>query len=164
MKVDSFDVIFMDIQMPVMDGFELIRKLKGMSVNIPIISSSASVFESDQKYSIDVGADQFLAKPIQADELLSLLQQYLPIEWIYAEPKSIDSTDKPLDKCLELIIPPPPEILQHLVELARRGNLRKLIKQADLLESEYSSFAQQIRQLAKTYQEQELFQFIHQFC
>jgi hypothetical protein len=95
----------------------------------------------------------------------------LPIEWIYAEPiilKASILNDSSKDANLELlkleIIPPTPEILNHLIELARRGNLRELIKKADLLESEFSGFAQQMRQLAKTYQEQELFQFINQFC
>jgi signal transduction histidine kinase/CheY-like chemotaxis protein len=164
-------LIITDLLMPVMDGFELIKSLKAINANIPIIASSASVFASDQKYSIDVGADRFLAKPVQADELMNLLQQHLLVEWIYAEPitsKASISKASSKDANLELlkleIVPPPPEILNHLIELARRGNLRELIKQADLLESEFLDFAQQLRQLAKTYQEQELFQFIHQFC
>jgi DNA-binding response OmpR family regulator len=132
------------------------------------------VFESDQKYRIDVGADQFLAKPIQADELMKLLQQHLRVEWIYADPipstitaKASTLNDSSKDANLKLlkleIIPTPPEILQNLIEFARRRNLRELIKQADLLESEFSGFAQQMRLLAKTYQEQELFQIINQF-
>ncbi len=185
-------LIITDLLMPVMDGFEFIKQLKllfkqqaNQSDNqqtklksIPIIASSASVFEADQKNSIQVGANNFLAKPVQFDELMSLLQLHLKVEWIYAESSNINlNSFKPMQKDPNLqlnrqltrqltkedIISPPSEILQHLIELARRGNLRELIKQADLLEPEFSDFAQQIRQMAKSYQEQELFKFISQF-
>jgi len=154
--------------MPVMDGFELIKQLRRIPLNIPIGASSASVFKSDQQLSIDVGADHFLAKPVQADELMSILQYHLKLEWIYAE-ESLTSSSNSLKVAnsgviKEEIISPSTEVLKPLLELARRGNLRELVKQADLLESEFSDFAHQIRHLAKNYQEQELFKFINQFC
>lgn len=175
-------LIITDLLMPVMDGFEFIKQLKLLfeqksdlhtkSNHIPIIASSASVFEADQKHSIQVGADSFLAKPVQVDDLMQLLQLHLKVEWIYAKASDINrhsfsATSKDpnlnLAKLKENIVSPPFEVLQHLTELARRGNLRELTKQADLLEVEFSDFAQQIRQMAKSYQEQELFKFINQF-
>ena len=158
-------LIITDLLMPVMDGFEFIKQIKEMNLNIPIIASSASVFDSDQQHSLDVGADDFLAKPVQANELMNLLQQYLRIEWIYGE-TVIDSKVSAfsISSGAEQITIPPSWVLKHLLELSRRGNLRELIKQADLLEPEFSNFSQQIMLLAKSYQEQELFKFINQFC
>jgi signal transduction histidine kinase/DNA-binding response OmpR family regulator len=161
-------LVITDLLMPVMDGFELIKRLRRIPLDIPIVASSASVFKSDQKLSIDVGANNFLAKPVQADELISILQYHLKLEWIYAEESlgslnnSLIATNSSVVK--EEIIPPSTEVLKPLLELARRGNMRELVKQADLLESEFSDFAHQIRHLAKNYQEQELFKFINQFC
>jgi CheY-like chemotaxis protein/nitrogen-specific signal transduction histidine kinase len=151
-------LIITDLLMPIMDGFELIRQLKKLKLDIPIIASSASVFESDQQLSINVGADNFLAKPIQADDLLNLIQQHLKVEWITAATTEVKPSQS------EEIIPPSAWVLNHLLELARRGNLRELAKQADLLEPEFANFAEQVIQLAKSYQEQELFNFINQFC
>lgn len=151
-------LIITDLLMPIMDGFELIRQLKKLKLDIPIIASSASVFESDQQLSINVGADNFLAKPIQADDLLNLIQQHLKVEWITAATTEVKSSQS------EEIIPPSAVVLNHLLELVRRGNLRELAKQADLLEPEFADFAEQVVQLAKSYQEQELFNFINQFC
>jgi len=151
-------LIITDLLMPIMDGFELIRQLKKLKLDIPIIASSASVFESDQQLSINVGADNFLAKPIQADDLLNLIQQHLKVEWITAATTEVKSSQS------EEIIPPSAVVLNHLLELVRRGNLRELAKQADLLEPEFADFAEQVIQLAKSYQEQELFNFINQFC
>ncbi len=151
-------LIITDLLMPIMDGFELIRQLKKLKLDIPIIASSASVFESDQQLSINVGADNFLAKPIQADDLLNLIQQHLKVEWITAATTEVKPSQS------EEIIPPSAVVLNHLLELVRRGNLRELAKQADLLEPEFANFAEQVIQLAKSYQEQELFNFINQFC
>ncbi|OUL20243.1 hybrid sensor histidine kinase/response regulator [Nostoc sp. RF31YmG] len=79
------DLIITDLTMPVMDGFELTRRLRQMPEfgELVIIVSSASVFESDEHKSIGVGADDFLPKPVHADDLLEKLQKYLQIEWIY---------------------------------------------------------------------------------
>jgi len=162
------NLVITDLLMPVMDGFELIKQLRRIPLDIPIIASSASVFKSDQKLSIATGADNFLAKPVQVDELLSILQYHLKLEWIYAEESLTDKSNPlqvgDLDITNEEIIPPSAEVLKPLLELARRGNLRELAKQADLLEAEFPDFADQIRHLAKNYQEQELFKFIYQFC
>ncbi len=157
------NLIITDLLMPIMDGFELIRRLRQMSIAIPIIASSASVFESDQKHSLEIGANGFLPKPVEADVLLDLLQRLLRIEWIYNEKSSFsNSASNPLKT--KQILPPSSEVLHHLIQLARRGNLREIIKQADILEPEFADFAFQIRHLSKKYQEQELYQFIHQFC
>ncbi|AFY74018.1 signal transduction histidine kinase [Synechococcus sp. PCC 7502] len=150
-------LVITDLLMPIMDGFELIRQLKRRRLNIPIIASSASVFESDQQQSINVGADYFLTKPVQAEELLYLLQIYLHVEWIYADTPAATILSS------KVIVPPAADVLNHLRELLRRGNLRELIKQADILEPEFADFAQQLRQLAKTYQEQALVKFMQQF-
>eukprot|EP01117_Protostelium_nocturnum_P004819 TRINITY_DN1747_c0_g1_i2.p1 TRINITY_DN1747_c0_g1~~TRINITY_DN1747_c0_g1_i2.p1 ORF type:complete len:2138 (-),score=633.73 TRINITY_DN1747_c0_g1_i2:2166-7829(-) len=78
---NHYDLILMDVQMPIMDGLqatELIRKrertLKG---RIPIIGLSASVSEHDQKVCIDVGMDEFIPKPIRREVLTSRLEHYL---------------------------------------------------------------------------------------
>ncbi|WP_392534260.1 response regulator [Nostoc sp. C117] len=79
------DLIITDLTMPVMDGFELTRRLRQQEEfqNLTIIVSSASVFESDQHKSLGVGADDFLPKPVHADDLLQKLEKYLQIEWVY---------------------------------------------------------------------------------
>jgi flagellar biosynthesis component FlhA len=87
-----------------------------------------------------------------------LIQQHLKVEWITAATTEVKSSQS------EEIIPPSAVVLNHLLELVRRGNLRELAKQADLLEPEFANFAEQVIQLAKSYQEQELFNFINQFC
>ena len=71
------DICFMDIQMPVMDGYMATKKIRSLEdsdlANIPIIALSANAFEEDRKASTDAGMNGHLAKPVNVSELLKML-------------------------------------------------------------------------------------------
>jgi len=78
-----FDVILMDIQMPVLDGLQttrLIRSgaLKNQVSETPIIAMTANAFDSDRKACFDAGMNDFIAKPFNKSALYESLSQYLP--------------------------------------------------------------------------------------
>ena len=72
-----YDVILMDIQMPVMDGYTATRKIRSLEnkaiAKIPIIAVSANAFDEDRQTSLEAGMNGHLAKPIVVDELLKVL-------------------------------------------------------------------------------------------
>ncbi|MCX7206476.1 MAG: ATP-binding protein [Proteobacteria bacterium] len=75
-------LIFMDCQMPDIDGFEATRQIRQMEIakhrpRIPIIALSAGVFEQDRQQCIDAGMDDFLAKPINIEALQVTLKKWL---------------------------------------------------------------------------------------
>jgi signal transduction histidine kinase/ActR/RegA family two-component response regulator len=78
------DLIITDLAMPLMDGLEMTRCLRQWDEfgDTPIIASSAFVFNYDRQQSQDAGCNDFLPKPVQASELLEILQRYLSLEWI----------------------------------------------------------------------------------
>lgn len=79
MTLDYFDCILMDIQMPIMNGYEateLIRKMYPQA-NIPIIALSANAFAEDKVASLAAGMNDHIAKPINIKELLSCLTKYI---------------------------------------------------------------------------------------
>ncbi|MEG4113795.1 MULTISPECIES: response regulator [unclassified Microcoleus] len=159
------DLVITDLVMPEMDGFQLMEYWKTSLElkDIKIIVSSASVFETDQNQSLQAGAVDFLAKPVQAEELLEKLELHLQIEWIYEAASLMPSGRKPnYDK----IVPPPPEALDKLFNLALRGNLKEIIKQTKTLEEtdpKYMSFASKLRQLAKEFQEKKILEMLTQY-
>ena len=77
----DFDLILMDIQMPVMDGLEATRIIRDSSKyqkrQTPIIAVSANAFEEDRKRASLVGMNDFIAKPVKADELEGIIYKYL---------------------------------------------------------------------------------------
>ncbi|MDP3587892.1 MAG: response regulator [Sulfuricurvum sp.] len=80
-KNGSYDLILMDLQMPIMDGFESTRKIREFNKDIPIVALSAAVMEQDKELTIDVGMNDHLPKPIDMDELQRILGNYLKTGW-----------------------------------------------------------------------------------
>lgn len=76
-----YDLILMDIQMPIMDGYAATRAIRTMNVpaakTIPIIAMTANAFEEDRKLALESGMNGHLAKPIDVDKMMSLLREIL---------------------------------------------------------------------------------------
>ena len=69
---EKFDVILMDMKMPVMSGLEATRKIREFNTEIPIVALTANAFDSDRVSAIDAGCNAFLAKPLKRSQLLEL--------------------------------------------------------------------------------------------
>ena len=67
-----FDVILMDLQMPIMDGYDTTRLIRGMEKtrHIPIIAMTAYAYEEDQGKCIEAGMDDYISKPVDFNELI----------------------------------------------------------------------------------------------
>ncbi len=77
-KPGKYDLILMDIQMPVMDGITATRKLKENFQQLPpIIGLSANAFEGDREKYMDMGMDEYLTKPLKKEEFTELIARLL---------------------------------------------------------------------------------------
>ena len=76
---NDIDVILMDIRLPVMDGCEATRRIKKANKEIPIIAQTAYALEGDKERILEAGCDEYLAKPIQFEELLETIDKYLSV-------------------------------------------------------------------------------------
>jgi signal transduction histidine kinase/CheY-like chemotaxis protein len=152
------DLILTDLMMPVMDGYALMQNLRQSHPAIPVIVSSASVFESDQYKSFEAGAIAFLPKPVPADSLLELLGIHLKLEWNYGATAPVVTTPDP---STEMIFPAS-EVLNQLYELAEDGDADSIISAVGALEPRFSSFAQKVTQLAENFQLKKLREFLGQ--
>jgi signal transduction histidine kinase/FixJ family two-component response regulator len=74
------DMVLMDLQMPVMDGFEATRRIKADErfKDIPIIVLTANVMNADREKALAAGCDDFVGKPFARGELLQVIERYLP--------------------------------------------------------------------------------------
>lgn len=71
---DSVDLVFMDLKMPVMDGFEATRLIKQKFPHIPVIAQTAYAYAEDKQKALSCGCDDIITKPIKKSELITLLK------------------------------------------------------------------------------------------
>ena len=78
---DRYDLVLMDIQMPVMDGYTATQRIRALNdparAAVPIVAMTANVFEEERKRAFDCGMNAFLSKPLVIDALIAALQDIL---------------------------------------------------------------------------------------
>ena len=77
----NFDCMLLDVQMPVMDGVEATKKIRSSSSgfkNIPVIALTAYAMSGDRDKFLQAGMDDYLAKPVDKDKLMAVLEKYMP--------------------------------------------------------------------------------------
>ena len=74
---DEYDAIILDVMMPKMDGFEVLRRLRADGCSVPIMMLTAKAQKDDRIMGFDAGADDYLPKPFEPDELLSRVRAIL---------------------------------------------------------------------------------------
>lgn len=113
---EDFDLIFLDIQMPVMDGFEALKQLRENNYKKPVFAMTANTMKKDQNKCFAAGFDGFISKPIDKNDLYSVIIDYLKAaeesttqptfitsDILLNEPQIIDLVDAFLDRIPEIM-------------------------------------------------------------
>ena len=79
MDKNKYDLIFMDMQMPVMDGLEATRRLRDKGVKTPVIALTANAFNTDKENCLEAGMDDFTTKPLNREAIQSIIHRYCAI-------------------------------------------------------------------------------------
>lgn len=74
---EPFDLILMDMMMPVMNGYDAAKKLRAAGCSLPIIALTANAMKDDDKKCFEAGCDQYISKPIDRKRLMELLDEFL---------------------------------------------------------------------------------------
>ena len=72
-KENDYDLILMDIRMPLMDGFEATREIRKLEKDVPIVALSANTFDTDKIAAYEAGCDAYLEKPMRKQEIIEMI-------------------------------------------------------------------------------------------
>ena len=163
-RLERPDLILTDLVMPVMDGWETMRQLRRLSdlKEVPIIAISASVSGGDQASSLTAGANAFLPKPVDLEQLLTQIGALLKLKWI--ERGAAEQPLSELQAIGELVVPPAKE-MEDLHHWARMGNMQEILRWAGYvakLDERYRPFASQLAHLARNYRSKAILNLVEQ--
>ncbi|NEP01036.1 MAG: response regulator [Symploca sp. SIO2E9] len=125
-------LIWMDMRMPVMDGYEATKRIKAQlsSQETVIIAITASAFEQEQELILSVGCDDFVHKPLKEEVIFEKLAQHLGVRYVYQELASTSKLDPQLNSAASL---DPSYLPQAMMTMPRKwiAQLRRAARGAD---------------------------------
>jgi signal transduction histidine kinase/FixJ family two-component response regulator len=161
------DLVITDLVMPVMDGLTFIEHFRQLTdfSNIRVLVSSASVSLAAQHKSSQAGGDDFIPKPVQAEDLFAAIGKHLNLTWKYEEP-SDSRQNLAISESTALVLPDP-NTLRHFYQLAGDGDIFGLIDEVKALadaEPSLVPFCHQLLDLADNFEIPPVQNFVKQHC
>ena len=118
----DFDIILMDVQMPVMDGFTAARTMRSKGVETPIIALTANAMAGFEQECLDNGYSDYATKPVDIDRLLRMVSKYIAGEQEADEPPPVHTEDREKPSSGE--VPKPAAVISRLAD---HPKLQKII-------------------------------------
>ncbi|GAB2181683.1 ATP-binding protein [Denitratisoma sp. agr-D3] len=148
------DLVFLDLAMPGIDGWETIRRIRAGGLGDPHIAIiSANAFDKGLDNDVALPASDFITKPVQVAALLDWIGRRLQLEWITApRPATTPVEPRRLDSHAPLPPLPPPAQRQQLAALVDRGYVRGVLEALADLDDEYREFAHLMERLVRGFQ------------
>lgn len=161
------DLIISDTNMPVIDGWEMLSKIRASEMlrDMIVVLASPTVNEFERLKGLSAGANYFLTRPVQTEELYNLLTKQLKINWTYAS-LSIESSEEAITVTTNEMIIPPASDLTMLLEYVRKGQIKGIKQELDKIsrmDAKYHIFVKQLSKYAKNLNIQKIRSFIQEY-
>jgi PAS domain S-box-containing protein len=155
-------LIWMDLQMPVMDGYEATKSIKSQPKGqaTVIIALTASAFEEERVVAISAGCDDFVRKPFREAELFEKMAQYLGVRYRYEALVAPPSAEVDRATPLDLLVMPM-EWRAQLHQAAMQVDAEKIVKLVEQIPVEHDSLAVAITNLVNQYRFDRLVDLTH---
>ncbi|MEE9423418.1 MAG: ATP-binding protein [Methylococcales bacterium] len=159
------DLILMDSKMPIVDGLEACGRIRSNAdiKDIKIIAISANAYDYHRQRCLDAGANDFLAKPLQLDQLLQMIAQHTGLEPVYETSKTAKFPESnEFDQECGF---PPKAALEHLLISAEQGDIQAVREQVDGLKQmdhSYLVFLEELNNLTDDFQINKICQLLKQ--
>ncbi|MBQ8948970.1 MAG: response regulator [Prevotella sp.] len=74
---NEYDIVLMDIKMPIMDGLEATKAIKATHQELPVVALTANAFDSDRQLAMEAGCNDFLSKPVSSELCLNTIKKFI---------------------------------------------------------------------------------------
>ncbi len=146
-------LIWMDMRMPVMDGYEATRQIKATAAGqtTKIIALTASSFEEERAIILAAGCDDYLRKPFREEELFELMSKHIGVRFVYEEDKqsSIDNLQSTIDNALVAL---PAEWLANLKQGAEEVDVELLFSVIEQIRGRDAALAAALTRLVEDFE------------
>jgi CheY-like chemotaxis protein len=151
-------LIWMDIRMPVLDGYQAtrqIRELEDPAAPCKIVALTASAFQHDRERILATGCDDFVTKPFRATTIYEKLGEHLGIEFVYDEPETTDAAPEPEAADAELsrerLLALPADLLASLKAAMSLGDIEAAHSTVDAVRGRDEPLARDLQRLIRAY-------------
>jgi CheY-like chemotaxis protein len=156
---DEWDphAVLMDMRMPVMDGYEAIRRIKATKKghDTPVIAVTASAFKNSEDLILATGVSAYLRKPFRAEELWNTLGNCLGLRYLYADDSPVHGKGIAPAQLSAInaakVAALPADILQAMRQSVAEGDMTRMVELIDQVETQDPDVAQALRVLADRY-------------
>ncbi|GAA6616733.1 response regulator [Scytonema sp. NUACC26] len=161
-------LIFMDVRMPVMNGYEATQHIKATSLGqaTAIIAITANAFNDEQSLTLSVGCDDFIRKPFQEEEIFDKLAQHLNVSYTYFDCLPTEQTSQNRSTGLSLIkrdlAVMPEQWVQQLYEAASGGSDERIFQLITQIPTEQAALIDTLQQLTSDFRFDEIINAIKQ--
>ena len=149
------DVIFMDLAMPGIDGWETIRRVRALGAKAHIAIVSANAFDKGLDHDVDIPAEDFILKPVRHSELLDWLERRLSLTWLESPLEAGAGMVIDAAQPVPVWVYPERQSLDALHEVVNLGYYRGILNQLDEIEAgqpQSAAFVSDMRALARQFQ------------
>ena len=149
------DFIWMDMRMPVMDGYEAVRQIRQRprGATLPIVALTASAFKEQRSQVLDSGCDDMVTKPFQEHEIFETMARFLEIEYVYDQETESALITSPEDELSSAMLADlPPRILRDLDETSLALDLDAIQEVIERIAEQAPDTARQLQALAQDFE------------
>lgn len=146
------ELVLLDMRMPIMDGHEVLKRIRLVDKQLPIIAVTASSFHDERQKIFDEGANDYLSKPFLEGELLSKIKETLALEYQYAEeaqlPEEKTASEKISQSELAIL---PLELRHKLYRAVESGDYYLTLSLVEEVEAFDGELARKLAKLARAF-------------
>ncbi|MBI4397114.1 MAG: response regulator [Elusimicrobia bacterium] len=157
----SPQLVLMDLAMPVMSGYDAIRRIRAEGKRVKILAITARAFDESRRDAFEAGADDFITKPFREEELYEMVQRLLGVEYDYAESAAPGSLPEKREEVTpEDAASLPAALAAEILEATVKGDFDRVMDRIQQVEAGDARLAAGLRDLAEQFDFQRLIELL----